>query len=380
MKDFQVLIIGGGVIGLSLARELRHRGIERIGILERNSVCGNEASFAAAGMLAPQSEADCTDDFFNFCSESRDLYPRFAAELLDETGVDVELDQSGTIYLAFTEKDAEELEKRFAWQKAARLKIEKLSAEEILRIEPNISPDIVFGMHFPDDWQVENRKLVSALRKSVKVSGVEIFTGTKIENLLMEKNKIVGAETTAQKFYAEKIVLATGAWTSFIKIGKHETSLKIHPVRGQMLSFQTAGNLFSKVIYTPRGYLVPRRDGRILAGATVENAGFDKSLTAAGEEFLRLSCFEITPVLENIEIAEKWAGLRPASLDNLPILGKFPEYENLFVATAHYRNGILLAPQTAKIMADNIIENAASKYLDVFSPRRFQTGKTIAVS
>lgn len=378
-ETFDILICGAGIIGLSLARELSLRGIEKIAVIEKNSVCGSESSWAAAGMLAPQSEADCADDFFRFCSESRDLYPQFAAELFDETGVDVELNKSGTLYLALTETDAEELEKRFAWQKYAGLPIEKLSAKEVLEVEPHVSPEVIFGLSFPNDWQVENRRLTIALRKSVEMRGVKILTDSCIENLLLENQKVVGAEIADEKFAAGKIVLTTGAWTSLIKIDNRNLPLKIEPVRGQMLGFQTAEKLFSKVIYTPRGYLVPRLDKRILVGATVEKVGFDKSLSEAGEEFLQANASEIAPVLANLKASEKWAGLRPSAIDGLPVLGAFAEIENLFAATAHYRNGILLAPRTAQIMADKIIDDAESEYLKVFSPQRFQPAeKTIA--
>ncbi|MCY7375788.1 MAG: FAD-dependent oxidoreductase, partial [Pyrinomonadaceae bacterium] len=150
---------------------------------------------------------------------------------------------------------------------------------------------------------------------------------------------------------------------------------KVKPLRGQMIAFQTAKRLFPRVIYSPRGYLVPRLDGRILVGATVEDVGFDKETTEAGTKLLRDNALEIAPGLINLNIVEKWAGLRPFAADGLPVLGAFPEIENLFIATAHYRNGILLAPKTAEIMADKIIENAESKYLETFSPRRFRTAK-----
>ena len=169
----EVLIIGGGIIGLSLARELKCKGIERVSILEKNSMCGAEASSAAAGMLAPQAEANQDDEFFRFCQASRDLYPRFAQELFDESGVDIELDQTGTLYLAFTENDAEELEKRFEWQKNAGLEVEKLSAKEILEIEPNVSPNVLSGLRFPLDWQVENRKIIEAF--NLQPNGAEVF-------------------------------------------------------------------------------------------------------------------------------------------------------------------------------------------------------------
>jgi glycine/D-amino acid oxidase-like deaminating enzyme len=168
------------------------------------------------------------------------------------------------------------------------------------------------------------------------------------------------------------VVLATGAWTSFIKIADRAFPLvTVSPIRGQMISFKTAKRLFQSVIYSPRGYLVPRADGRILAGATVESVGFDKSVTKNGVDFLLENALEIAPSLVNLEIAERWAGLRPFAADGLPILGKFSEIGNLYIATAHYRNGILLAPRTAEILASVIAENIESDYLKIFSPRRF---------
>ena len=376
-KSSDILIVGGGVIGLSLAREMRKKGVEKISILERNSACGAEASSAAAGMLAPHAECDETDDFYYFCNQSIALYPNFASELLDETGVDIELDRNGTLYLAFTETDSREIRARFERQKKSDFPVEYLSATDARKTEPFVSPDVREGLFFPDDWQVENRRLLHALEKFAEFSGIEIYTNAEIKNLLVENGKVVGAQTETEKFYAPVVVLATGAWTSLVKAGAGNLSLplEIKPIRGQMISFHTAKRLFSKVIYTPRGYIVPRADGRILSGATVEDAGFDKSLTEAGVEFLRQNAFEISPSLANLEINEKWAGLRPFAADGLPILGALAEIENLFVATAHFRNGILLAPLTAEILSDKIIENTDSKYLDVFSPRRFQTAK-----
>ncbi len=367
-----ILIIGGGVIGLTLARQLKLKGIRQITILEKNQSCGMESSNAAAGMLAPQSEADETDDFFDFCRASRDLYPHFSDELFAQTGVDIELDRSGTLYAAFTENDSAEIRRRYEWQKKAGLNIEYLSAEETRRAEAFISPDVRESLFFPNDWQVENRKLLAALRKYCEINQIQIVENVEIKSLVTENGKIVGAKSEDESFHAETVILTTGAWTSLIKFGENApSSIKVKPVRGQMLSYRTAKRLFTKVIYSPRGYLVPRSDGRILVGATVEDAGFDKSLTANGINFLQTNALEIAPNLVNLEIAESWAGLRPFAADGLPILGEIPEIENLFVATAHYRNGILLAPLTAKILADKIVENISSNYFDVFSPRRF---------
>ncbi len=364
----EVLIIGGGVIGLSLARELKKKGITRVTILERGEV-GQEASSAAAGMLAPQAEANTKDVFFDFCSESLNLYSDFAEQLLSETGVDIELDREGTLYLAFTGKDVKEIQNRYQWQKKAGLAIESLSANEIHQFEPFVSPDVLEGLFFPNDWQVENRKLLQALRKFGELNNIEVIENAEVKRLLWETGKLIGVETKISRFLAEKVVLATGAWTSFIQTDVLELP-KVKPIRGQMISFRSAQRFFSKIIYSPRGYLVPRRDGRILAGATSEEVGFDQSVTDSGIEMLRKKTLEIAPSLVNFKISEKWAGLRPFAPDGLPILGEIAE--NLFIATAHYRNGILLTPITAKILAEKIAEDKNSDYFKNFSPNRFQ--------
>ncbi len=395
-KNQDILIVGGGIIGLATARELRKKGVERITLLEKNSACGMEASSAAAGMLAPQAEADEADDFFEFCQASRDLFPNFAKQLFDETGVDIELDQTGTLYLAFTDEDAEELEKRFVWQKEVNLKVEKLSAKEVLEIEPNVSKNVLFGLRFPTDWQVENQKIVEAFNKQLtgialnkfmqrnsmdKVrarNGAE-FVSREVRSLIFENNKVIGVETDIEKFYAPIIIIASGAWTSLIRDKFNLLSnIEIKPIRGQMLAFNDNHKLFRHVIYSPRGYLVPRKNCRILVGATVEDVGFDNRTTDLGTVSLLNIAFEIAPEIRNLSLKKTWAGLRPFASDGLPILGTVPEIENLFIATAHYRNGILLAPKTAEILADKIVGNAESKYLEIFSPRRFRRQITLS--
>lgn len=369
-KFSDVLIIGGGIIGLTLARELHKKGIRKITILDRGEI-GKESSFAAAGMLAPHAETEKKDDFFYFCNESNLLYPEFAKEIFDETDIDIELDKNGTLYLALKEKDVKEIRRRFEWQKKAGFQVEHLTARETRQTEPFISPDVLESLYFPNDWQVENRKLLYALRKYCELFDIEIVEGAEVKNLLSENRKVTGAETESEKFMSETVVLATGAWTSLIK-AENVLLPPVKPIRGQMISFHTAKRLFGRVIYSPRGYIVPRADGRILAGATVEDAGFDKSVSETGTGFLRDHALEIAPSLINLEIYESWAGLRPFAADGLPVLGDFAEAENLFIATAHYRNGILLAPLTAKILADKIAENLDSKYLKVFNPQRFK--------
>jgi glycine oxidase len=365
LANYDVLIIGGGVIGLSLARELHRLGPRRIAVVERGRV-GREASFAAAGMLAPNAENEAIDDFYRLCDESRSLFPQLAEELLAETGIDIELDRSGTIYAAFTEKDSTHLDSRYVRQIEAGIPVERFSANQTREAEPYLAENVRESLYFRNDWQVENRKLLAALRSYAAANGIELIESSEADSLLVEDSKVLGAAVREQRIFAGTTLLATGAWTSLIKIGDGPVPFSVKPIRGQMISFAPPDRFFQRVIYSPRGYLVPRADGRILAGATVEDVGFDDSITPEATEFLRATAIEIAPLLNGIPIAETWAGLRPFAADGLPVIGPVPGYENLFAATAHFRNGILLAPMTAKILAEKIVNGSDSKYFDLF--------------
>lgn len=365
----KILIIGGGVIGLSIARELHFRGVKHITILERGAI-GREASYAAAGMLAPNAENDIHDDFYELCAASCALYPAFAAEILGETGVDIELERSGTFYLSFNDEDSRVLNARYLWQREAGVAVEKLSAAETLKAEPFMSAAVEGSLFYPDDWQVENRKLLAALKRYAELNGINVLENTEVRSLIVENGRSVGARNDGNAFFADATVLATGAWTSFIKIGEVPVPVEVKPIRGQMISFHPPERMFQKVIFSRRGYIVPRMDGRVLSGATVEDAGFDQSTTDEGAKQLLATAAEIAPVLSSLDIADQWTGLRPFAEDGLPVLGQIPGVENLFAATAHFRNGILLAPVTAKLISDRIVDGAASGYLDVFGVKR----------
>jgi glycine oxidase len=362
-----VLIIGGGVIGLSIARELYSRGVRKITVVDRGML-GGEASWAAAGMLAPNIEAALPDDFHRFCMESLEMYPALADSLLDETGIDIELDRTGTIYVALTDADIDELRK----QRGTRL-----SAAEIISMEPFLSTHVRDGIFFPNDWQVENRKMLDALKRSAELSDIHILERTEVSGLITDGPRVLGARTSSGDLTAEFTVLATGAWTSLIKIGDSAVPFDVKPIRGQMALFKAERRPLRHVVFSPRGYLVPRLDGRVSIGATVEDVGFDKDTTAEGIDLLQEAAFEIAPGLAELPLIAKWAGLRPFAADGLPIIGDLPGYENAAIATAHYRNGILLAPRTAKIVADKIVDNVDSGLLDVFRADSFSPAAVI---
>jgi len=214
-----VVVIGGGVIGLTIARALAHRGAGEICLIERASL-GHEASFAAAGMLAPQAEANSQDDFFRLACQSRDLYPDFASSLHDETGIDVELDTTGTLYIALTYHDLVEIEKRYEWQTAAGLEVEKLTASQALELEPCISQSVRGALRFPRDLQVENRRLLSALANSVAKLGVTVLSGTTVESVKIERDEVRGVHTLRGFISCPNVVVAAGTWSSLLKLSQ----------------------------------------------------------------------------------------------------------------------------------------------------------------
>jgi len=369
-----VVVIGGGVIGLTIARALALRGVSDVLVVERARL-GKEASSAAAGMLAPQAEADEADAFFNLCCQSRDMYPTFAAALREETGIDSELDRTGTVYLAFTDDDQREIEHRHDWQVRAGLTVQKLSPTDARTLEPCIAESVRGALKFPNDIQVENRRLLSALVAANENLGVRLMTGMTVESIRINRGRIEGAETSQGFVSTGKIVVSGGAWSSLIKIlNACSPNPRIEPVKGQMVCFDSTDsrpNITRHVIYSPRGYLVPRRDGRVLAGSTTEHVGFDKEVTASGVHSILSSALEISPRISDLPLIGVWAGLRPRAHDGLPVLGPGEEIRGLVFATGHYRNGILLAPITGELIADAIVDNVVSPDLGAFSPDRF---------
>jgi glycine oxidase len=368
-----IVVVGGGVIGMTIARALAQRGVRDVMLVER-ATPGAEASSAAAGIIAPQVEANEADAFFRLACVSRDMYQDFATALREETGIEVELDTTGTLDLAFTEEDESELRRRYEWQNDAGLSVEWLNADAARRLESCISPKVRCAVRFPKDIQVENRKLVEALEIANKKLGVRLVSECDASTIRIEREKVCAVETSRGLVSTPNVVLAAGAWTSSIALSDRSLpTIRIEPVRGQMLCFET--QIADHVIYSPRGYLVPRRDGRLLAGSTLEHVGFDKRVTSEGVHAIKSMALEIAPALERWPSIDSWAGFRPRAEDDLPVLGPCEEIEGLCYATGHYRNGILLAPVTGELIAEALVGGKAPPWLEEFSPNRFRQAK-----
>jgi glycine oxidase len=365
-----VLIIGGGVIGLSIAYELHTAGVRDITVVDR-SAAGMEASWAAAGMLAATAECCKFDEFFELCSESAAMYQDLADKLQERTGIDIGYRRSGTLQVAFTSEQAREISEKFELQKAAGVRSELLSADGIRKLEPGLSASIVAGAHYPDDHYVDNRSLLNALLDHAKTSSIQLIEHTLIDRLSIVGDRVTGAIAGDREFAADVTILATGAWTSDIELGLGER-LNVRPVKGQMIALVGGSVDLTHVVYGPDRYIVPRHQGRVLVGATVEDAAFDRTVYEAVSEHLHRAAVEIFPMLSEFHVADSWTGFRPATGDELPLLGRLPGREGAFVATGHYRNGILLAPITARIIADEVLGKKHSRYLDAFGPSRIR--------
>jgi glycine oxidase len=364
------IVVGGGIVGLSAARELAASGA-RVVVVERRRV-GEEASSAAAGMLAPQVHADGDTPLLGLSLRARDRHLALAGELEAETGISVELSALGALDLAFTEEDERALSARAAWQRGHGLPVEELTGEEIRQAEPNLNPAVRKGVLIAGDRRLDNVRLVRALAASAVTRGASLVCGRPVTALLVEGGRVAGVRTGADVLRAPVVMNAAGAWAGRLE-GDPEPP-PVEPVRGQIATFVVAPALVRHVVWSARGYLVPRADGRLLAGTTLENAGFDKSVTAGGLRAVLDIALEIAPRLVDVPVVDTWAGLRPGTPDGWPILGA-GGLSGLFHAAGLYRNGILLGPLAGESVARLAMGRPPGIDLAPFAVRRFRASR-----
>ncbi|HZI09777.1 MAG TPA: glycine oxidase ThiO [Myxococcus sp.] len=361
MRVSDVIIVGGGIMGCGIALRLRQAGV-RVVVLER-SIPGAEASSAAAGILAPQMESEGPGPFLELCLRSRGLYPTFATELRELTGVDVAYRPCGVLKVAFHEDDVHHLESTLVWQRGMGLRAELLDGAAARALEPKLSPHALAALHFPDDHQVDNRLLVRALSMAAAKAGAEFRSGY-VRGIVQEGGRAVGVDLDGEVLRAGAVVLAAGSWSALVQ-GAGVEPRAVRPARGQMVQLQTRLPVLERILTSEKGYLVPRADGRVIAGSTMEMVGFDKQVTAAGLARILDMALELCPELANAPVTETWAGFRPWTEDKNPYLGEGP-LPGLFLATGHFRNGILLAPITAKLVAQAVLGEKPSVDLAPF--------------
>ncbi|MGC2274350.1 MAG: glycine oxidase ThiO [Candidatus Sulfotelmatobacter sp.] len=351
-----MIVIGGGIIGLSLSLELRDQGATVL-VVERGEP-GREASYAAGGMLVDCS-AETPAALQPLGTASARLYPEFAHELQVESGLFVDLRDQGAIVFP----PPEHVHQRPGFTVTELAKLLPAPLEEL---EPALA-DFNRPAFYLKERSVDPRALTAAALQTAKRRGVDISSGDEVTAVDVSSGRAAGVTTTKTSFHAPKVVNCAGAWSG--QIAPH--AFPTRPVKGQMLCLVSPSrNLLKHVIRSPEVYLIPRSDGRILVGATVEEAGFEKRTNVATIQRLHHAAVALVPELRNARILEDWAGLRPGTPDALPILGA-TETPGYYVATGHFRDGILLAPITAQVMANVITESACNYDLTPFSPARF---------
>ncbi len=371
-----VAIIGAGVVGLGVAWRLATKGA-KVEVFDRGAA-GAGASHAAAGMLAACCEAEPGEEaLVALGRDSQARWPAFADELLQTTGIDVELRTEGTLVVALTADDQARLHHHLVYQQKLGLPLEWITAAETRRREPHLAGKLAGAVWSPQDHQVENRKLAPALRKAAEQAGAIIREHTPVKEISVSGGRADGIILEdGSKAAADVVVLAAGAWSRSIGGIPPELRPPVRPIKGQMLALRMdpANPLINHVVWAPGLYLVPRRNGRLILGATVEEKAFDTTLTAGGVLALLDAAWRTVPSIEELPIDEMWVGHRPGSRDDAPILGPGP-VAGLVYATGHHRNGILLTPVTAdaiaRLVLDGIVEPAIRPFgIERFAPVR----------
>ena len=364
---YDVLVLGGGIIGCALAEELARHG-QRVAVIERGTV-GSEASNAAAGILAAQVDVSRPGPFFDFCREARRMYPRWVERLERCTGVAVGFHVDGVLQLIFRGREEQAMKRQARWQRHAGVRIDQWSPNEVRRHEPVIDGTIRCGFHFPAEAQVDNVRLMEALAGACRKAGVIVKERTAATRLLVRKAAVRGVETDHGALAAPVVVNCLGSWASLG--GLSPFKLPLEPVRGQMLAFQGPKRLVRHAVMSQRAYVVQRRDGRLVVGSTLERAGFEKTLTVEGIHAILCGLRRLSRAFDACPLIDVWTGLRPlTTTDQLPVMGKTP-IDGLYVATGHFRHGILLAPLTASVMAQLILRGRSPIDLAPFDPGRF---------
>jgi glycine oxidase len=368
-----IAIVGGGVIGLSIGWRLAAAGL-RVSIFERDSA-GHGATWAAAGMLAAGSEVEPGENaLYALLRQSQDMWPAFAAELANASGVDVQLRTEGTLTVALTADELGRLRQTHALQQRFGVEAVWLTRDETLAREPALNPRLTGAVLVPGDHQVDNRILAEALKTAFARSGGVLHERAGAVGVHSVGGKAVGVTAGGTVYPADSVIVAAGAWTPDVPGLPAEASPPVRPVKGQMLALAMDRDapILSHVLWTQKAYLVPRRDGRLLVGATTEERGFDASLTAGGMLSLLESAWRALPGVEELALIESWVGFRPGSRDDAPILGS-TDIPGLVLATGHHRNGILLTPVTAQAIADLVLTGETDRAIAGFGLDRFRT-------
>ena len=339
MATCEVLIIGGGISGLLTARELARTGAE-VTLLERQAI-GRESSWAGGGILSPLSPWDMPDAITALCRWSQAAYPVLAKELIENTGIDPELEPGGLLV-----KNYGQIKQALSWCALNNVAHECITLGDA---------DQSSALYLPDIAHIRNPRLLKALRAELeRHNNVTLLEQHTVSSAVIKRDRVQSLITEQGEFTADKIILTVGAWTSTVGVS-FQTELPVEPVKGQMIVFAAVPGLLRPILLSDGKYLIPRRDGHILVGSTLEHTGFNKETTE--QAYQELSGFAHTqlPALRDYPVAKHWAGLRPGSPQGIPYIGAHPRLHNLYINCGHYRNGLVMAPASARLLADTVL-------------------------
>lgn len=346
MSDF--IVVGAGLIGLLVARELVEAGAT-VAVVERGEP-GREASWAGGGILSPLYPWRYPDPVNALARWGQAYFPRLAAALTAETGIDPEWTPSGLLML-----DTGEYAAARAWAERWETRLERVTDEALAELQPGLTPPAGPALWWPDLAQVRNPRLLQALVRGLALNKrVTLHAGLAVTGLLDEGDVVRGVRAEGRELRADAVVVAAGAWSAAL-LGPVAGGWDIAPVRGQMLLFKAPPDLVRRIVLADGHYLVPRRDGRVLAGSTLEYVGFDKSTTPAAYRDLHAAALRLVPGLADCPVERHWAGLRPGSPAGVPLIGAHPARRGLYVNAGHFRNGVVTAPASARLLADLLL-------------------------
>ena len=368
----RVAVVGGGVIGCSIAYYLREAGADVV-LLERGALAG-EASGAAAGLLILPDRATAPGPFRDLSLASLEMYRELIPRIEKESGIAVRCLASGILVTTESPERVPILRSFAQWQRGEGVAAEWVEGEALRALEPALGPRVLGAVYTSDDLNVDPGLVTQAIGRAAERAGVDIRTGVAVGGFRRRGGRIYGVVTSSGVVKADAVVLAAGPWTGALT-AKLGFPLKTPPMRGQMLAYRTTK--VRHAIWGEDGYLVPKTGGFLFAGATVEDAGFRKHTTKRALAGLRAMATRLAPTLRHAEVASAWAGLRPGSEDGWPVIGRLPTCENAYVATGHFRNGILLAPVTGKAVAEMVLEGGTEVVgMQAFGPERFAVSQS----
>ena len=361
-----VVIAGGGVVGCAIAHALAQAGVGRVVVAER-AMPGNEASGAAAGLLAVASSKAPRGVLFELRRASAAMFPHLVETLRSETGIDVEYSSHGVLDLAFTVRDAAKLERLVARRREQGFSAELLDPQQTLAHEPAINPTIRSAAHFPDDRSINNVRLVEALYGAARARGVEFRLGAELNGVEHAKGRVLSVRIGGEWVPTGQLIIAAGVWSR--EVGSLlRVKVPVRPDRGEMLALRPSSPL-RRIVSWNDGYLVPRADGEVLVGSTSTRGVEEKVVTASSMALLLRRAARMVPDLADATLLRTWAGLRPLSTLRRPIIGPLRGFENVILASGHHRSGILLAPVTAQLVTELLVQGATSIPLQPFCYR-----------